>query len=187
MNNVMIVMALPMEGKDFFKDVDVVYTGVGKVNAAYQLTKAISKRKPDIVINLGSAGSHIYETGTVVCCEKFIQRDMNATPLGFSQFQTPFEDSITINHGKKLMVYPFAICGTGDSFDINANSSDFDISDMEAYALAKICKSESLTFICVKFISDGANHRSHEEWEPALLDGSAKLRKAYDIIMSKLE
>ena len=49
------------------------------------------------IINFGTAGSNYLEPGSFVDCTKFIQRDMDCTPLGFPEFQTPFEDNIEIN------------------------------------------------------------------------------------------
>ena len=75
-------------------------TGVGKINATRVMVESIMRNKPNQVINFGTAAKcsrkvevgKIYEVGTV------IQRDMNATPLGFDQFQTPFgQGSIEIS------------------------------------------------------------------------------------------
>ena len=63
MNKPLIVCALEVEtqGKEWLKDFDVVYTGVGKVNATYALTTHFGKYGSyipySLVINYGTAGS----------------------------------------------------------------------------------------------------------------------------------
>ena len=51
-----------------------------------------SRRKPDLIINFGTAGSNSINKHTLVDCTKFIERDMNIEELGFELGQTPYED-----------------------------------------------------------------------------------------------
>ena len=84
----MIVAALQEETKKLPRV--ILHTGVGKINAAASLTEAIIKDKPDIVINYGTAGrsSDRVEVGKLYRVDQIIQRDMDASPLGFVKFQT---------------------------------------------------------------------------------------------------
>ena len=43
--------------EDKFKDCDVIVTGVGMVNTTFSLTKILSKKSYELVINMGVAGS----------------------------------------------------------------------------------------------------------------------------------
>jgi adenosylhomocysteine nucleosidase len=36
--------------------------------------------------------------------------------------------------------------------------------DMEAYALAKVCRLEKAPFACAKYVSDGADHTAADDW-----------------------
>ncbi len=180
-DDILIVMALAQECRGLFKDKNIVYTGLGKVNAAYKLTKAIAKSKPKLVINLGSAGSQYFKTGTLVNCTSFVQRDMNVEPLGFEKYQTPFEadNEPILKYGQRLIHLAEAICGTGDSFDISQTKEIYNVVDMEAYALAKICKLENIDFVCIKYISDGADTSAADDWNAALNDSAKKLFNEY--------
>lgn len=114
----LFVFALDSEAAEEFHDVNKLIVGVGKINAAYELTKAIYHRKPKLIVNLGSAGSNTFKRGEVVCCTKFLQRDMDVRGLGFEQYQIPFSDiPPVLNYGIKFKGLPEAICGTGDSFE----------------------------------------------------------------------
>ena len=88
--NPLFVFALEKEAGTEFSQKNVAFVGVGKINATYNLLKAIQKHQPDLIINLGTAGSTEFNKGSVVCCTEFIQRDMEVTALGFQKFETPF-------------------------------------------------------------------------------------------------
>ncbi len=187
-NDALIVMALESECRGRFFKESIIYTGLGKINAAYNLTKAISKNQPNVVINLGSAGSTKFDSGTLVNCTKFVQRDMNAEPLGFKKWVTPFEkdESSILSYGMRLPHLEQGICGTGDSFDISGTKETYDVVDMEAYALAKICKAENIDFICIKYISDGANGNSANDWNDSLEQASKELFSTFKDVQSLL-
>lgn len=55
--NVLLVFALESEAGKAFDDYNTLFVGIGKVSASYHLTKAILAHKPDLIINLGTAGS----------------------------------------------------------------------------------------------------------------------------------
>lgn len=177
----LVVFALEMESCGLFDQYDVLHTGVGKTQAGYNLTKQIHKKRPGIVVNLGSAGSAVHKAGSVVACRQFIQRDMDVTPLGFERYATPFVDRpAMLEYGQTIPHYPQAVCGTGDNFETAHSGELYDVVDMEAYVLAHICEQEDIPFLCLKYISDGADGAAADNWEKALEDGARKLRAALD-------
>ena len=119
--SILTVIALPEESQGVFEaeNTDILYTGVGKINAAYQLTRALIERRyagisTDLVINLGTAGSKKLLTGSLVLCTKFVQWDMNAGVLGFKQGETPHETIVlsTLEYeGKIIKGLMSGICG----------------------------------------------------------------------------
>ena len=172
----LIVCALEIETQDQLKDYDVLYTGVGKVNAAYKLTRhLVTFGCPKQVINFGTAGSRALPIGELVKCTKFVQRDMDKTALGFRKGETAFEDDVPmiIEFGDGL------ICGTGDNFvqDIMKEMPMINVFDMEAYALAKVCYQYRLPFVSYKYITDNADEKSAKDWESNLADGVQEFKK----------
>ncbi len=168
MTKVLILKALKAESGTYFNAIDhrLVYTGVGKVSAAYHLMKALHEETPDLVLNLGSAGSTEFSTGTLVNCTGFIQRDMDVTPMGFEHGITPYEDiPRVLKYGKRYDHLPEAVCGTGDNFDTSGKTDGYTVIDMEAYALAKICFLQNIPFGCVKYITDGADGSAADDWK----------------------
>ena len=109
----LIVCALEVETQNQLEGYDVLYTGVGKVNAAIRLQQRFGKFGSyipyDIVINYGTAGSRKIKKKTLVDCTKFIQRDMDVTGLGFMRGETPFESDppITIEANKSMLNLKF--------------------------------------------------------------------------------
>ena len=189
--DVLVVCAIVEETQGQLENYKTLYTGVGKVNATYKLTKYldthVSKARPKFIINYGTAGSREISIGELVDCTKFIQRDMNVTGLGFMQGQTPFEnliptvldyDHVEFNPiGKKLR------CGTGDNFVDNNIDSYSDVFDMEAYALAKVCYHNDIDFISFKYITDNANEHSAGDWVDNCSDGVREFKeKVLDLI-----
>jgi adenosylhomocysteine nucleosidase len=171
--NPLIVMALESEGQGLLerKGFDVLYCGVGKVNAAYHLTRTLTRKNAHYshVINLGSAGSHRFNAGMLVAADRFIQRDMDATGIGFALGETPFDTHPSILSFPPYFSHlPHGICASGDSFLQGNSPLAADIIDMEAYALAKICHMESIPFVCAKYITDGADGAAATDWQTNL-------------------
>ena len=187
-DNILIVCALEMETQDKLDDWEVIYTGVGKVNATMKLVDRLTDynyARPELVINYGTAGSRKYEQGEVVDCTQFIQRDMDVTGLGFEIGQTPFEEEIPIIIQSESDFNPIgknALCGSGDSFMKGLPYAWYknqigDVVDMEAYALAKICRSYGISFISFKYITDGADGDAGADWEKNVSKGIVKFKE----------
>ena len=174
----LFVFALPSEAAEEFEHVNKVFVGIGKVNAAYELTKAIRRHKPQLIINLGSAGSNLFKKGEVICCTKFIQRDMDVRGLGFKLYETPFSNiDPMLSYGIKIKAFPEGICGSGDSFEMNHSVSDYNVIDMEAYPLAYVAMMENIPFLCLKYISDGADGTAADDWAVQVHNAATAFKK----------
>lgn len=187
----LLVFALKSEAQGLFDGFQTIYTGVGKVNAAYQVMRAIQLWKeehgvyPGLVLNLGTAGSNLFSRGTIVNCTQFIQRDMDVTAFGYTRFTTPDEDSSPVfSAGLRCEPHPQAVCGSGDSFATDGVSRGWNVVDMEAYAIAKVCVGQNVPFCCLKFISDGADGQAAASWDETLKSSSFALYKAATDIVS---
>jgi len=176
-NNILIVCALEIETQGQLDDYNVLYTGVGKVNATMNMVDRLTDYnfvEPRLVVNYGTAGSRKIKKKTLVDCTKFIQRDMDVTGLGFMRGETPFEKDPPLILETKSEFNPIgrnATCGTGDCFVEDKSQYYGEVVDMEAYALAKVCLYYGVPFISFKYITDGADEQAHEDWESNLSDG----------------
>jgi len=190
-DDILIVSALEVETQGQLEDYDTLYTGVGKVNATFKLTKrlsgdfplqgAVSEFAPKLVINYGTAGSRKIKKKQLVDCTKFIQRDMDVTGLGFMRGETPFEPNVPIildfDHVEFNPIGRRATCGSGDNFVEDRLNYYGEVVDMEAYALAKVCWTYNIDFISFKYITDGADEQAHEDWEANLADGIKEFKE----------
>ena len=183
--DILIVCALEMETNGELGGWNVTYTGVGKVNATYELTAELFfqmklSKTPELVINFGTAGSREIPIHTLVDCTQFIQRDMDATGLGFFKGETPFEDKIGMNFSYvNNSIGKGYICGSGDNFVENIEDEivHIDVFDMEAYALAKVCNKIGTDFISYKYITDNVNEKSANDWEENCNKGIIEFKK----------
>ena len=96
--DVIVVAAMPEELQGLLEmhGVEVVYTGLGKVNATYKLMRALMERSVQNkmvkgIINFGTAGSSKIRTHALVEVTEFVQRDMDVSPLGIARGVTPFD------------------------------------------------------------------------------------------------
>ena len=186
--DILIIMALEDECQGYFVNENIRYVGVGKVNASYGLMNAINHHKPKLVINLGSAGSNIFARGELVNCTKFVQRDMDCVELGFQNYVTPFDANSQniLHYGKNISDLTQGICGTGDNFYTSLKKDTiYNLVDMEAYALAKICELQNIEFICIKYITDGADSNAANDWSTSLKLAAKNLFKQYQKLFLK--
>lgn len=183
----LVVMALELEAQGLFASagIDVLYTGIGKVNAAHALTRRLTQTRQagkeiPRVVNFGTAGSHTFATGSLVACTSFIQRDMDVTALGFAPGTTPF-DALppVLEFPVSLPHLPHGVCSSGDSFETRGPVISRDVLDMEAYALAKVCLIEGARFTCVKYVTDGADHAAAGDWHANLPKAAAEFLAVY--------
>ena len=165
---IIILSAIEPEIRSLDTEYEIILTGVGKVNAALSAFKTIRERKPDLIINFGTAGSLKKNVSGLVDCKYFVQRDMDSRPLGTELGQTPFETDppriIEIPDHPINTINMNLVCATGDSFVQSEIGLKADVVDMEAYAIAKVCYLESIYIACFKFISDFADNSAANDF-----------------------
>lgn len=180
-------MALPQESRGLLEAAGarLLYTGVGKVNAAAALARRLAELRcagtpPGRVVNMGTAGSRHVAVHSLVACNRFRQRDMDVSGLGFPAGVTPFDDApAELEFAPAFPHLPQLVCSTADSFATHRHEVDGDVVDMEAFALARVCLSERVPFACVKYVTDGADADSAAHWQAALDAASRRFVEAY--------
>ena len=181
----LLIVALENEfnGDLLPEDWAVVYTGVGKVNAAIYTCVAIGIHNPDIIVNYGTAGG-LTDVSGLIEIKAVLQRDMDATPLA-ERGLTPGEKlgvEICDTTGTEY------VCATGDSFvtekDPWLTNLGVDVVDMEAYAIAKVADLVGIPFRCWKYVSDNADSSAPEAWEENVSAGQTQFLQ--DIVYGEL-
>jgi adenosylhomocysteine nucleosidase len=161
-----VALESEFELPDTFDNVEIHYTGVGKVNAAIKATSVlcVKDHKDTLVINYGSAGSKVLLKHNLYKCTTFEQMDMDARPLTSTVGETPFDETVYHNMPNVLMFDEDItrngyLCSTADKFQENPSAP---IVDMEAYSIAKVCKIFGFDFVAYKYISDDGDP---DDWE----------------------
>ena len=157
--------------------VEIVYSGLGKINAALTSLKAIDQFNPSAIMNFGTAGKINPQLDGLLHIGKVIQRDMMAEPLaprGKTPFcERPFE---YLSSGKY-------VCGSGDSFVTASDpwllSQGVDLVDMELFAIAYVATHHQIPWHSYKYITDDANESSGNDWHE-------KVNHGQDLFIEKL-
>lgn len=166
--HVLFVMAADQEyGEALQSRFTPLITGVGPVEAAVQLTAALSALgsiRPDLVVSLGSAGSRDLEQTTIYQVASVSYRDMDASALGFEKGATPFLDlPVTLDLPIQLSGLPHATLSTGANI-VSGKAYDqieAEMVDMETYAVLRVCQHFGVPLIGLRGISDGRDELRH--------------------------
>jgi adenosylhomocysteine nucleosidase len=158
-------------------EIGYVQTGIGKAKSAFHVTNLINKIQPDMVLNIGSAGTFTRKVGDIFVCRHFIDRDMKKV-CDFDDFQLEHEIELPIERLDFLPQCLFeheGTCNTGDSFLTKGEAMEGDIIDMEAYAQAFVCRELHIPFVSVKYVTDIIGQNSKMAWENKLKDAREAL------------
>lgn len=149
--------------------VEIVYSGIGKINAAMTSIKAIHQYSPKRIFNFGTVGKINPQLNGLLEIGKVIQRDMDAEPLA-PRGNTPF----CLRPQEYLSTGQF-VCGSGDSFvtahDPWLHSLGVDVVDMELFAIAAVAHDYQIPWQSFKYITDDANESSGEDWQDKVHHG----------------
>src|SRR5699024_1389317 len=177
------------EGKIQEKDVVLLQSGIGKVNAAMATTILMERFAPDIVINTGSAGgfSTKLSVGDLVISDEVVHHDVDATAFDYAYGQVPqmpasYKAEPTLI--KKIstllqemnLPYEIGLIATGDSFMSDSERVSFVkeqfpnmlAAEMEGAAIAQVCYQYDIPFIIIRALSDIAGKDSAVSFEQFL-------------------
>ena len=163
------------------EEVYYVRTGIGKVKAAFHLAEAIRQVEPDIVINMGTAGTIHHKVGDIFVCRHFIDRDMQKLVALGMEYEIDSADLLA-QKGYCLHWKGEGVCNTGDTFLTELSDVKGDVVDMEAYAQALVCRAKNVPFISVKYVTDIIGQNSVKHWEDKLADARKGLGRFFEEI-----
>lgn len=155
------------------KETAIIVSGIGKVNAAIATQALIDRFHPAYIINFGTCGgtdSSVKVLGYYIV-EKCAQYDfdlseLDGVPVGYIQdyntvfFDTFIPDNITLPRG---------IIASSDRFnngkeDIDTiNAMGANLKDMEAGAVAQVCRANNVRLIMIKGVTDVYGNKTMQE------------------------
>jgi len=148
-----------LDGQTIIDGIPVIYTGVGKVNAAIAATDAIHQGF-NAIINIGSCGSKKHAVGEILKIGKVYQ-DIDGTPI-CDYGLTPFEPPASFLSLDRESTFT---CFTTDYFYDEKQRSKYSapylhmiqhasVFDMELYAIAKACAQHGISCSAYKWVAD---------------------------------
>lgn len=128
-------------------------TGVGLEAAAIIASEAIVKEKPELVINIGSAGakSTVAKIGEIVRIKEVYNLDYDLTSYRLPKYSTLDENRATVT--SLSLQADGLILGSSNKFATRA-VDNIDIYDMEGYGVALAARHFGLPCAIFKGISD---------------------------------
>lgn len=186
------------------KDVVVVRSGVGKVNAGICSQILVDHYHVDGIINTGIAGSLRNEIniGDIVLSSVAVQHDMDATGFGYQVGEIPQLGVKEFPADEKLLKLAEACCekanpdirtftgrvASGDQFISSKEKKNwirdtFDAycTEMEGAAVAQAAYLNKVPYLIVRAISDKADdsaHMDYSEFEAKAVEHSVRLMAA---------
>ncbi len=169
--------------------IDILISGIGMSFTTYSLTKALSEKKYELVLNIGICGSFINSlpVGEVVNVVSDEFADLGITEADDS-FKTLFDEKfINKNHfpfkyGKLISnpkYYNFDLpkvngitvnstSGSAEQIKKRKEKFNVDIETMEGAAVAYVCLNEGLNFMQIRAISNLIERRNKDNWNMPL-------------------
>ena len=170
---ILLVVATKLEIiEEKFKNCDVIITGAGMVNTTFSLTKRLSKRSYDLVINMGVAGSFSdkIKIGDVVEVVEDIFSEIGHEDGNiFSEFTNfRIENSFKVEGKTKLKKAKGITVNTvhGNEKTITEMRSRLnpDVESMEGAACFMVCEKFEIPSIQIRAISNKVEKRNIENW-----------------------
>ncbi len=175
-------------GKLHGKDVVIVRSGVGKVNAAVCTQILADRYGVDKVINTGVAGSlqAKIDIGDIVVSTDALQHDVEATVFGYAPAEIPQLGRVSFTADEDLRKLTVVCCRqvnpeigvhegrvvSGDQFvssdAVKARLKDlFDpyCTEMEGAAIAQACWLNDIPFVIIRAISDKADGSAQMDYD----------------------
>ena len=152
------------------ENISLLITGIGKQQTAIRLTQYLerAKNKPDIIINMGYAGSTNSKIGEWVNVSKSYNYEWNIPGEqqyvieGFeknmikllSQLDSSIRGETKILHKDNIKELP---CYSAESFVTSTNIKDDVLFDMELHSIYLICCIYGIELVALKKVSDNLN------------------------------
>lgn len=185
------------EGTINNKNIVVVESGVGKVNAARTTQVLIDNYKIDAVINVGSAGSANQELqiGDIVIGKTLVQHDFDITAFGHPKgyisnvgeriksdenLIKSMEQTIENLQNKEFKI-KIGTIASGDIFCTETKMKEkirdkfnADAIEMEGAAIAQVCKLDNMPILVIRSISDSPNGNNNITFDQYLKTASKR-------------
>jgi adenosylhomocysteine nucleosidase len=185
MRKIVVIAALESEYFNAKGPVEkIYYSGIGKINSARVTTELILEVKPDLIVNVGTAGCLSEEMlGRVLGVNEVLERDMMAEPLA-PRGTVPLSSQQSIHKSS----FGSARCATGDSFVTSRDQWLFDnkvdLVDMELFSIAKVANHYDIEWKSIKFVTDLADANAAKHWFQSIEQSDKRISEMIELALS---
>ncbi|MBU8893312.1 MAG: futalosine hydrolase [Bacteroidales bacterium] len=192
--------------KEDYLAVDVLVTGIGAVFTTYSLSRKLSEKEYDLVINAGIAGSFNPELkiGDTVYVESDQFADLgiehknefytvfekgfspeNKFPFKNALLENPYEFDFDLKKVSAITVN--TTHGCKKSIDLFKNKFKADIETMEGAGFFYVCLNEGVKFLQIRSISNYVEERNEAKWNIpiAIKNLNQQLLEIIDVIIQE--
>lgn len=132
------------------ENINLIITGIGKQRTAISLTKYLeNNEKPDVIINVGYAGSTDAKIGTWVNVNNSFNYEWQI--LDEEKYSLKGLDSRILIDREKIINMP---CYSAESFVTKTDIMESVLFDMELHSIYIICQMYGICLISLKKVSD---------------------------------
>jgi futalosine hydrolase len=179
-------------------ETDVLITGIGSMSTAYWITKAIDKRRPDLLIQAGVAGSYSDDhlPGSLVLVKEEVTGDLGVEEngefkdvfdMGLPQITAPYTGKNLVNpDANRLGRFNLPLVSAVTINEITTRTSRIQqlqqkyqpvVESMEGAAFHYIALTEKIPFIQLRAVSNKVGERDKLKW---------KMKEAIHLLNEKL-
>ena len=179
-------------------ETDVLITGIGSMSTAYWVTKAVDKRRPDLLIQAGVAGSYSDDhlPGSLVLVKEEVSGDLGVEEngefkdvfdMGLPQITAPYTGKNLVNpDANRLGRYNLPLVTAVTINEITTRTSRIQqlqqkyqpvVESMEGAAFHYIALIEKIPFIQLRAVSNKVGERDKSKW---------KMKEAIHLLNEKL-
>ena len=174
----LVCVSTEMEGALLRAHVRVVVTGVGAVNSAYALARAIERERPEAIIVCGIGGAYPasgLKIGEVVCAESECYGDLGASsPDGFLDMaalgfpvvagEKPIFNTLPMQIFPAAQRVPFVTLNTCTGMDVEPRVAGWAVENMEGAAVAHVAALAGIPVGEIRGISNMVGKRDRSSW-----------------------
>lgn len=184
-----------------------IISNIGKAFAASATTLLIEKFNVDAVINIGSCGGINCKVGDVILSNQSLYHDVDVTGFGYEKGVIPQQELIykanesIFNLNNLLTSFnneetpQTGIIATGDQFinnldtvkNIHSMNNDIRALEMEAAAIAQVCKSYNKDFLLIKKVSDLADNNADSSFKGEIVNFDKKIITIIENIIKQIK
>jgi futalosine hydrolase len=158
----MLVVAATERELELLDGLDTFCCGIGPVEAALQTARALEERRPDVVVQVGIAGSRSLEPPALVLGSEAVYCDVIDPGSTLPRIERAWPDAGLLGRARAALpdahVLPIATCGKV------GGGTGFDVEAMEGFGVLRACELAGVPAVELRSISNSPDEADRTRW-----------------------